>query len=69
MPRFHLAFPVADLEATRTFFVDLLDARVGRESDRWLDFDFYGHQLSAHLSPEEVGQAARNPVDGHAVPV
>ena len=48
-PRFHLAFPVADLPATRAFYVDLLGARVGRSAERWIDFDFWGHQLSAHL--------------------
>jgi len=68
-PPFHLAFPVSDLEATRSFFVDLLQARVGRESDRWIDFDFYGHQISAHLAPEQLGQVHHNPVDGEQVPV
>ena len=68
-PRFHLAFPVDDLSATRRFYIDLLGCRAGRESDRWIDFDFFGHQITAHLSPGEVKPAAANPVDGDDVPV
>jgi len=68
-PRFHLAFPVADLPRTRQFYVDLLGCRVGRESGRWIDFDFFGHQITAHLSPEEAQSVAANPVDGDDVPV
>ncbi|WP_437757496.1 VOC family protein [Sorangium sp. So ce1389] len=48
-PPFHLAFPVSDLESTRRFYVDVLGCRVGREAARWIDFDFFGHQISAHL--------------------
>ena len=69
MPPFHLAFPVADLEATRRFYVELLGCSVGREAERWIDFDFFGHQISAHLKPEEVAQAKTNDVDGDQVPV
>ena len=50
-PRFHLAIPVADLEAARTFYAGLLGCGVGRESDTWIDFDFFGHQVTTHLSP------------------
>lgn len=67
-PRFHLAFPVNDIETTRAFFVNLLGARIGREAERWIDFDFFGHQVSAHLVDEEDG-VARNAVDGKQVPV
>jgi extradiol dioxygenase family protein len=67
IPPFHLAFPVTDLEATRRFFVELLGARVGREAERWIDFDFHGHQLSAHLVAE-IPADATNPVDGDDVP-
>ncbi|QDG49321.1 glyoxalase [Persicimonas caeni] len=66
---FHLAFPVSDLEATRAFFVDVLGCRVGRTDERWIDFDFFGHQISAHLRPEEVSASRTNEVDGDAVPV
>lgn len=67
-PRFHLAFPVHELEATRRFYVDLLGCGVGRASARWLDFDFFGHQITAHVAGEAAAQAA-NDVDGDAVPV
>lgn len=68
MPRFHLAFPVAELAATRAFYGDLLGCAIGRESDRWIDFDFYGHQITAHLD-DAASQVSRNPVDGKQVPV
>ena len=67
--RFHLAFPVNDLDLTRTFYRDLLGCTVGRSAERWIDFDFFGHQISAHLSPEECGDPSRNEVDHKAVPV
>ena len=66
---FHLALPVHDLEAARTFYVDLLGCSVGRESATWIDFNFFGHQVTTHLSPEEPQLAATNPVDGRQVPV
>lgn len=69
MPPFHLAFPVADLTATEHFYVGLLGCRIGRRAEKWIDFDFFGHQISAHLRPEETGLAKRNEVDGDQVPV
>ncbi|MCY4389592.1 MAG: VOC family protein [Desulfurellaceae bacterium] len=66
---FHLALPVRDLEAARAFYVDLLGCSVGRESATWIDFSFFGHQVTTHLSPEEPQPAATNPVDGQQVPV
>ncbi|MEM9302311.1 MAG: VOC family protein [Pseudomonadota bacterium] len=69
MQPFHLAFPVSDLAATRRFYVDTLGLGVGRESDHWIDFDFHGHQITAHLAPDECQAAATNLVDGEAVPV
>jgi extradiol dioxygenase family protein len=66
-PRFHLAFPVRDLAATRAFYEGLLGATVGRESERWIDFDFWGHQISAHVV-DDIPAAATNAVDGQAVP-
>ena len=64
---FHLAFPVDDLEDARGFYVGVLGCRVGRESARWIDFDFFGHQITAHLASGE--EIAHNPVDGDSVPV
>lgn len=69
IPRFHLAFPVRDLTEARAFYGDLLGCPEGRSSDEWVDFDFYGHQIVAHLSPDEVGHRSTNAVDGHDVPV
>lgn len=65
---FHLAFPVHDLEEARKFYAGLLGCPTGRESNEWIDFDLYGHQIVAHLSPEEAA-AATNRVDGEDVPV
>ncbi|HSF91648.1 MAG TPA: VOC family protein [Paracoccaceae bacterium] len=69
MHPFHLAFPVNDLTAARAFYKDLLGCREGRSSEAWVDFDFYGHQIVAHLAPDECGAAQTNAVDGHGVPV
>jgi extradiol dioxygenase family protein len=66
---FHLAFPVHDLEAARAFYVDLLGCGVGRRSEDWIDFDFDGHQITAHLAPAECGSVGVNPVDGDPIPV
>ena len=67
-PRFHLAFPVSDLGAARDFYGALLGCPEGRSAPDWVDFDFHGHQIVAHLSPAEA-EAATNAVDGEAVPV
>ena len=67
-PRFHLAFPVRDLEATRRFYVDLIGCGAGRAAERWLDLDFFGHQITAHLV-RGGGDEGANEVDGDAVPV
>lgn len=66
-PRFHLAFPVRDLESTRAFYEGILGARVGRSAERWIDFDLQGHQISAHVAPADT--VTTNPVDGDDVPV
>jgi uncharacterized protein len=68
-PLFHLAFPVDDLAQARRFYGDLLGCPEGRSSDAWIDFDFYGHQIVAHLSPGEAGHRNTSAVDGHDVPV
>lgn len=66
---FHLAFPVDDLAAARAFWGEAMGCAEGRSSESWIDFDFYGHQIVAHLSPEAAAAQASNPVDGHDVPV
>ena len=68
-PLFHLAFPVSDLNQARGFYGGLLGCPEGRSSPEWVDFDFYGHQIVAHLAPNEVGQGDTNAVDGDNVPV
>ena len=69
MPPFHLAFPVHDLAAARAFYGGLLGCPEGRSSDEWIDFDFFGHQIVAHLVPGAAAARRSNPVDGHDVPV
>jgi uncharacterized protein len=68
-PLFHLAIPVHDLEAARRFYGGLLGCPEGRSSDAWVDFDFYGHQVVAHLAPDEAGHRHTSAVDGDDVPV
>jgi extradiol dioxygenase family protein len=73
VPLFHLAFPVDDLAAARRFYGELLGCPEGRSADNWVDFNFYGHQIVAHLAPEETGSSAKSgatsAVDGDDVPV
>lgn len=66
---FHLAFPVKDLAETRTFYEGVLGCTIGRTSDRWIDLDFWGNQLTAHLTEGGDSQAPTNHVDGKDVPV
>lgn len=68
MPPFHLAIPVDDLAAADAFYHGLLGCPHGRRSDQWTDYDFFGHQLVAHLSPADCAAAKTNVVDGHHVP-
>ena len=65
---FHLAIPVTDLEESKRFYHNLLGAKIGRFSDTWIDFDFFGHQLVCHLSPNSISEIL-NPVDQEDVPV
>jgi extradiol dioxygenase family protein len=66
---FHLAFPVDDLAAARDFYGTLLGCTEGRSSPDWIDFNFYGHQIVAHLAPGEASAVPANAVDGQGVPV
>jgi uncharacterized protein len=67
-PRFHLAFPVHDLDAARSFYGTVLGCPEGRSDTHWIDFDLYGHQIVAHLT-DRVSEPTVNPVDGDQVPV
>ena len=69
MHPFHLAFPVTSLAKARAFYGKLLGCPEGRSSGDWVDFDFYGHQIVAHLAPEEAGHRKTSAVDGDNVPV
>ncbi len=70
MPRpFHLAIAVDDLEKATHFYTHTLGCTLGRTAEKWVDCNFFGHQLSLHLKPEEVHRAAANEVDGKSVPV
>ena len=68
LPPFHLAFPVHDLEQARAFYGGLLGCIEGRSSDSWIDFNFWGHQVVAHLSHGDAQNATTNQVDGKNVP-
>lgn len=68
LPPFHLAFPVTSLAEARAFYGGLLGCPEGRSSEHWVDFNFHGHQIVAHLSPQS-GHRDTNLVDGDNVPV
>lgn len=69
MTPFHLAFPVRDIEETRGFYRDVLGCSIGRSAETWVDFDLFGHQMSAHCRPDTAQPPASGQVDGHAVPI
>ena len=65
---FHLAIPVSNLEESVAYYRDTLGLREGRSSNKWADFDFFGHQLVCHVS-NTINEQITNPVDGEEVPV
>ncbi len=65
---FHLAIPVSNLEESVAYYRDTLGLREGRSSNKWADFDFFGHQLVCHVS-NIINEQITNPVDGKEVPV
>jgi len=65
---FHLAIHVTDLDETRAFYGDVLGCTEGRSTETWVDFNFFGHQLSMHLgTPLETTRTGK--VGGHMVMV
>nr|WP_054784381.1 VOC family protein [Pseudovibrio denitrificans] len=68
---FHLAFPIDDLEQTKAFYMGVLGCKQGRELEgKWVDFDLFGHQMSAHLRDKsQISIGVTGVVDGDAVPV
>ena len=68
-PRFHLAFPVHDLDEARAFYGDVLGCPEGRSAPEWIDFDFFGHQIVTHLTPPGPAWEGANKVDGEDLPL
>lgn len=66
---FHLAIPVTDLAQAKAFYGELLGCEMGRFSEQWIDWNFYGHQLVTHLVAQMPSAPTHNEVDSHAVPV
>lgn len=69
MRPFHYAFKVTDIESTRNFYVDILECQEGRSTENWIDFDFFGNQLSAHISKNIPELDYCGLVDGIQVPI
>ncbi|MEM6817680.1 MAG: VOC family protein [Pseudomonadota bacterium] len=65
---FHLALPVTDLDETRRFYTELMGCRTGREASRWVDLDFFGHQVTLHLVDANDVSDHHNDVDSDRVP-
>jgi hypothetical protein len=65
---FHLAFPVYNIDTTIEWYVNILNCSIGRQSRLWVDFNFFGHQISAHKIDKKLSDSDTNPVDGHNVP-
>ena len=68
LPPFHVAIPVTDKSIAHEFYTNILGCAVGRQDDKWIDFNFFGHQLVAHLISAPILDAKTNSVDGEHVP-
>jgi extradiol dioxygenase family protein len=66
---FHLAIPVSNLQESLDFYLENFNLKIGRKTANWCDLNFFGHQLSLHIKPEETKLALKNQVDGKKVPV
>lgn len=66
---FHLAIPVKDLDQTFKFYQDNFNCQIGRQTKNWIDLNFFGHQVTLHLKPDETKIISKNEVDGKNVPV
>src|SRR3954453_6981686 len=69
MAAFHFAFFVRDLASTRSFYGDALGCRQGRSTETWVDFDFFGNQISAHTTGSVTPTQHTGQVDGIQVPM
>jgi len=65
---FHLAIPVTDLAAADAFYCGVLGCSKGRTDQRWIDLNFFGHQVTVHLVDDQDVGINTNPVDGDQVP-
>jgi len=65
---FHLAFPVYDLKETIQWYTNILSCSIGRQSKHWVDFNFYGHQITAHKIDFKTSKDQTNSVDGYNIP-
>ncbi|MDG2227767.1 MAG: VOC family protein [Flavobacteriales bacterium] len=66
---FHLAIPVSNIEKARDFYGNVLGFEEGRSSEKWIDWNFYGHQLVTHEDKTMQNNNVHNPVDGQQVPI
>jgi len=69
MSPFHYAFKVKDIKSTRKFYIDILGCTEGRFTENWIDFNFFGNQLSAHVSASISEPDYCGVVDGVRVPI
>ena len=69
MPPLHFAFFVRDLASTRRFYGEILGCREGRSTDTWVDFDFFGNQISAHTTGPVTATHATGKVEDLLVPM
>ena len=69
MSVFHLTYTVGDLESTRKFYGDLLGCQEGRSTESWVDFDFFGNQLSLHIGQTIKELESDSKVDNVEVPL
>ena len=65
---FHVAFPTTNLNATKEWYTNILNCTIGRSSNKWIDFNFYGHQIVAHLVEEISQENNLNIVDDKSIP-
>tara|TARA_Y100001954_G_C15806625_1_gene603002 strand:- start:1432 stop:1851 length:420 start_codon:yes stop_codon:yes gene_type:complete len=66
---FHLAIPVDNIEKSRNFYTNTLGFKEGRSDKKWVDYNFFGHQLVIHLDNSYSRDKNFNSVDGHDVPI
>ena len=66
---FHIAFPIKNIPETKEWYPKILGCSIGRESDSWVEFNFFGHQISGHLTINDSPSVSKNEVDSKQVPI